>query len=206
MTTPSVTRLAFYWAAVAITFGCARHTGRTEAGATREVRIAHDYGLGGPGPLLLVTVAHDGRVRGAVFVRARLPISRMPDSLAALLRAEREARFARVGCTTPVEMDWALACPARFRGPEPDWGAVLKVLEPALAADSAAERVEALARRPSVQPDGTIRIRGCADCGGVDADVRQASLVRRWRLGPEAATRLGYLVDSLVARAGPGGL
>jgi len=56
-----------------------------------------------------------------------------------------------------------------------------------------------------VQPDGTVRIRGCNDCGGIDAEVRQASQVCGWRLGPDAATRVGRLVDSLLARAGSGG-
>jgi hypothetical protein len=204
VTSASVKRLVSGWAGV-IALGCARHPGPPPApGAPREIRIAHDYGLGGPGPLLVVSVRAGGLVHGAVFVRTPRPISGLPDSLAALLRTQREAMFARVGCREPVEMGRALACPAQFREPGPNWGAALRLIEPTLVADSAAERAETLARRPAVQPDGTIRIRGCNDCGGVDAEVREASGVRGWRLSPEAATRLGRLVDSLVARAGSG--
>ena len=205
MTTMSVTRLAFGWVAALITIGCARHAARpVDARAARELRVGHDYGFGGPGPLLLVNVAPDGRARGTVFVRARRPIPGLPDSAIAWLRSEQQNRFARVGCTAPVEMGRDLACPAQFRGPEPDWMAALQLLETTLAADSAAERVEAASRRPIVRPDGYIRIRSCNDCAGIDAEVREGSLVRRWRLGTGAATSLGRLVDSLVARAESG--
>ena len=202
----SLRRLVAGLAPVLIGFGCARNTGQPPAArvATREVRIALDYGFGGPGPGLLIAAGPGEQVRGAIFVRARAPIPALPDSIAALLRAEQEARFSRVGCSEPVELGLALACAARFGQGEPDWRAALRVLDAALAADSAAERADALARRPEVRADGTIRIRSCMDCGGVFAEIRDASTVRGWRLGPEASARLGRLVDSLVARATSG--
>lgn len=189
--------------AVVFGVGCASGTGQppAAASATREMRVAHDLGLGGLGPGLLIAVGPDGHVRGAAFVRAHAPISGLPDSIAALLRAERKASFARAGCSEPVDMDFALACALRFGRWEPDWRMALRVVDSTLAADSAAERAAESARRPAVQPDGTIRIRGCNDCGGVFAEIREAGRVRSWRLGSDAAARLGRLTDSLVASA-----
>ena len=196
-------RLAAGSAPVLIGLGCARNAGQpsTVAAAPREVRISRDYGLGGPGPGLLVATGPGGQVRGAAFVRARAPIPGLPDSVAALLRAEEEARFSQVGCSEPVELRFTRACAVRFGDQEPDWRAVSRAVDAALAADSVAERADAAARRPAVQADGTIRIRGCNDCDGVFAEIRETSGVRGWRLGPEAGAQLGRLVDSRVARA-----
>ena len=191
--------------AVVLVAGCIGLPRRDRAAsvAAREVRVAHDYGLGGPGPLLSVTVMPGEQPRGVVFVRApRLPAGR-PDSIAVRFGAEQEAAFARVGCTEPVAMDHTLACRARLLGPDPDWGDLLGVLDSTLVADSAAERSQVLAERAIVQADSTIRLRGCLDCGGVRAEIHQGGGQRRWRLGPKAAATVSALIDSLLARVSP---
>ena len=197
-------RLAVGLAAGLIGIGCAGQTGRSPvtAGQGRELRIAHDHGIGGPGPLLLVTIGPAGAVSGAAFVRARRLDGAWPDSILNFYQAEREARFARVGCTEPVEAGNNFECRVRFRGSEPDWAAALRVIDRALVADSAAERAEILARQPVVRADGTILIRGRNDGDSIRADIRDERGMRRsWYLGQEAATALGALVDSLVASA-----
>jgi hypothetical protein len=114
----------------------------------------------------------------------------------------RDRRFAEVGCRQPVRMGHDLACEARFLRATPDWKAVLRIVDSTLVADSLAERAETKARQPRITADGSVRIRGQADGGGVYAEIRDGGVRRGWRVGADSV--LARLVDSLVARAADG--
>jgi hypothetical protein len=65
----SVRQLRYSRAFVILGLSCARQPAQPPAAAThgREVRVGHDYGVDGPGPLIVITAPPNGAVRGAGF-------------------------------------------------------------------------------------------------------------------------------------------
>ena len=161
---------------------------------SREITVTSEWSLWSSesAEQLRLVERSNHEVVGELTVRKRWITPSEPDSIAAFVDSLIRARFARLGCSSPVRGTRGITCVVRFRAGTPDWAAAVRMVDAAVAADATPEAVIA------PMPNGTIRIRGCNDyCPRITVSIHRTDTILERRLGIDASRRVERLIDSL---------